>query len=227
MAKVFSNEDGNQSSSIRVTRDRLYSDLDLTFSARTTTDGDVFKKSDVAAVKQSIKNLLLTNFNEKPYRPRFGGNLGGLLFELQDEDTGREMYENIERAIELYEPRARILNTIISSNPDRNSVSVKLEFEVVNTPFTDTLKVNITTGTGAIPVVPVVTPPPVFDDILLAQEVKLDPADSDVFNRIQTEAGMLLKVEFGQDAPFGTILTVPDGDWIITQDNQLLLEQNP
>ena len=223
MAKVVSNEDGNQSSSIRVTRDRLYSDLDLTFSVRTTTDGDVFKKSDVAAVKQSIKNLLLTNFNEKPYRPEFGGNLGGLLFELADADTGREMYENIERAIERYEPRARILNTIISSNPDRNSVSVKLEFEVVNTRFSDTLKVNISPSSGVIPVVPVVTPDPVFTDILLAVTNEDQPEEQTF--RITTEDGFLIK-RVSTVVPDGSILTETDDDFLITQNGLTILTQS-
>jgi len=222
MAKVFSNEDGNQSSSIRVTRDRLYSDLDLTFSARTTTDGDVFKKSDVAAVKQSIKNLLLTNFNEKPYRPEFGGNLGGLLFELADADTGREMYENIERAIERYEPRARILNTIISSNPDRNSVSVKLEFEVVNTRFSDTLKVNISPSSGIIPVVPAPTPPPPEVTTLLAV-VNEGDSDEQTF-KLLTEDGFGI-IYVNTPTPDCSILT-NSGDYFTTQGGLNILVQS-
>ena len=103
------NEDGNLSISQRVTKERVYPDLDLTLAARTSTDGDIFRKTDLA-VKQALKTLLLTNRPEKPYRPSFGGNLGGLLFELADEDTGEEILQRVKNAIQRYEPRVAILN---------------------------------------------------------------------------------------------------------------------
>ena len=90
------NADGNLSNSNRVVKERLYSDIDLTFFARTSTDGDVFKKTDAASVKQALKSLLLTNKFEKPYKPAFGGNLNGLLFELADADTGSEIASRIK-----------------------------------------------------------------------------------------------------------------------------------
>ena len=66
--KAYSIEEGNlQSKSIITTRQRVYSDLDLTFAR--ATNNDVFKKNDAAAVKQSIKNILLTNTLEKPFLP--------------------------------------------------------------------------------------------------------------------------------------------------------------
>ena len=66
MSRVFSIEDGNlQSRSLVTSRNKLYSDIDLTFAKRPS--GDVYKKTDGAAVKQSIKNLMLTNLGEKPF----------------------------------------------------------------------------------------------------------------------------------------------------------------
>ena len=108
MSKIFSTEDNNLNQSIRVQRERKYSDLDLTFDARTTTDGDLYKKTDAAAVKQAVKNLLLTNRFEKPYRPDYGANLSSLLFELADENVGEEIIDLFKNAIQRYEPRAKI-----------------------------------------------------------------------------------------------------------------------
>ena len=80
VTKALSIEDGNlQTPSIVTTRNRKYSDLDLTFAARTT--GDIFKKTDAAAVKQSVKTILQTNFGEKPFQPNFGADLRSRLFE--------------------------------------------------------------------------------------------------------------------------------------------------
>lgn len=167
MAKVFSTEDGNLNGSVRVIKERQYSDLDLSFAARTVTDGDVYRKTDAAAVKQAIKTLLLTNRNEKPYRPQFGGNLGGLLFSLADEDTGAEIANRIKNAIARYEPRAEILSLRVSATPDYNSVSVKLEFRVVSTNVVDTLELKLTdTVKASLPISSVVTQSvddPIFD----------------------------------------------------------------
>ena len=74
-AKAFSIEDGNLSiKPITTSQIRTYKDIDLTFENKTS--GDIFKKTDAAAVKQSIKNILLTNKTERPFQPYFGANLG-------------------------------------------------------------------------------------------------------------------------------------------------------
>ena len=100
MAKIFSTEDGKLNTSVRLTGERLYTDFDLVFEKKTSTDGDIFKKTDASAVKQAIKTLLLTNRFEKPYRPQFGADLYSLLFGLADEETGEEISSAITEAIE-------------------------------------------------------------------------------------------------------------------------------
>ena len=63
MSRVFSQEDGNlQVQPVNTSRSVSYKDIDLTFAAKAS--GDVFKKNDAAAVKQSVKNVILTNFGE-------------------------------------------------------------------------------------------------------------------------------------------------------------------
>lgn len=136
-------EDGNLSSSGRVVKEKQYADLDQLFDARTTSDGDIFRKTDAAAVKQALKNLILTNRFEKPYRPSYGGNLSGLLFELADENTGQEVLSRIKNQIDRYEPRAKILDIKVTSRADYNSINVYLEFRVVSTGIIDVLKVTL------------------------------------------------------------------------------------
>ena len=67
MARAFSLEDKNLSTStITTSRNRLYRDIDLSLAIK--GNKDVYKKLDAAAVKQSVKNLVLTNHGEKPFR---------------------------------------------------------------------------------------------------------------------------------------------------------------
>ena len=142
MSKAFAVEDKNlNQASIIVSRSRLYRDIDLSFTVKPS--GEIYKKIDASAVKQSIKNLLLTNHFEKPFLPLYGGNLRDLLFELAHSSIGEEITSNITRAIESYEPRAKIVDIRVDNRADYNSIGVTVEFRIVNTEetviFTTTL----------------------------------------------------------------------------------------
>ena len=50
---------------------RQYKDLDLFFSRKNGTN-DIEKITDIEAVKRSVRNLVLTNFYEKPFHPEIG-----------------------------------------------------------------------------------------------------------------------------------------------------------
>ncbi len=133
MAKTFSIEDGNTSvSTIFGSRKRKYIDIDLTFTSKSVSK-DIFKKEDAAAVKQAVKNLCMTNLNEKPFLPDFGANIQGMLFELADADTEEEIEDQVIASINKYEPRAKVLNVLANSLPDINSIDVKITFQVINT----------------------------------------------------------------------------------------------
>ncbi len=151
--RVFANEDGNVSKkSIIVSRVREDKDIDATFSAKFVgldTDGnnlpgDIFKKTNAAAVKQSIRNLLLTNFTERPFMHRFGGNLTDMLFRLSTEIDDANLENDITSSIQTYEPRAQVLsiNSIISA--DNNEVRVTVRFLVISTLQQDTVEINLT-----------------------------------------------------------------------------------
>ena len=140
--RVLSTEDGNlQKSTLISSRAVDYLDIDLTFAKRPS--GDVYKKKDAAAVKQSIKNLLLTDFYEKPFQPFYGANLRAMLFELADEDTEDEVEENIRNAINKYEPRAEILTITVNVLPDQNDMRVSVYFKIINTQETVTFTTNL------------------------------------------------------------------------------------
>ena len=142
VTRAFAREDGILGAATLVTaRNRLYKDIDLSFEAKPS--GDVYKKVDAAAVKQAVKNLLLTNHGEKPFEPFYGANLQGLLFDLTDDETSVDIDIAIRQAIAKYEPRARVLTTYINLQPEYNSVAVTVEFQIVNTEETVILETTI------------------------------------------------------------------------------------
>jgi len=141
--RAFSIEDGNLGSkTILTSRTQLSKDIDLSFAKKGS--GDVFKKEDAAAVKQAVKNLLLTNFSEKPFLPRFGGNLNSLLFALNTDIDDEDLEEQIINAIEIYEPRARVTNVSSNLNDDDHQIQVTVTFRIVNTNETVTTNIDLT-----------------------------------------------------------------------------------
>lgn len=130
--RVLAKEDGDLSkASIITSRKTEYRDIDLAFKAK--PNGEIFVKKEAAAVKQAVKNLIQTDFFEKPFEPFYGGNIRALLFELADDDVEDEARENIIRAINAFEPRALVRSIDVSYREERNSITITIEFQVVNT----------------------------------------------------------------------------------------------
>ena len=141
--KAFSLEDGNLATKPIVTsQTKTYNDVDLSFKKKTT--GDIFKKTDAAAVKQSIKNILLTNRFEKPFSPYFGGDLGRFLFSLDTEFDEEDVRDRVISAVSNFEPRASIRKVNVEIAPDFNSVLVDVVFQIIATEEVDTLTVSLT-----------------------------------------------------------------------------------
>tara|TARA_A200000159_G_scaffold21439_1_gene18290 strand:- start:11817 stop:12266 length:450 start_codon:yes stop_codon:yes gene_type:complete len=141
--RAFAQEDTNlQTATVSTSRVRQYTDIDLAFKAKPSS-GEIYKKTNGASVKQAIKTLVLTDLLEKPFRPRFGGNIRAQLFELADRGRSSILRRGIIENIQVYEPRAKILDVIVNIQPDAHSLDVTIKFKVVNTEeeveFTTTL----------------------------------------------------------------------------------------
>mgnify|MGYP003671951886 FL=1 len=112
---------------------RQYNDLDLFFSKKSGSN-DVTQITDIEAVKRSIRNLVLTNFYEKPFHPEIGSGIRDMLFENMTPITAVVLARKVEDVIENFEPRARLISVRSLPNLDRNEYEVTIEFFVVNTP---------------------------------------------------------------------------------------------
>ena len=89
----------------RVAR-RWFTDIDINMANHPNTK-DVVLKYDINAVKRSVRNLLSTNFYERPFKPSLGANLRGMLFELDSTDNF-VIKEEISSLISNFEPRITV-----------------------------------------------------------------------------------------------------------------------
>ena len=109
-----------------------FTDIDLNFIANPAT-GDVSRKFDENAIKQSIKNLVMTNHYEKPFHPEIGSQVYSLMFEPVNPLMKSMLERSIINTITNFEPRAQLIDVEVTLNPDNNSVYCQIQFKIVNT----------------------------------------------------------------------------------------------
>ena len=118
--------------------------------------GDIYKKEDAAAVIQSVENILLTNYMEKPYDAYFDANIRAMLFETVENYTEDLVRTQIIRAVERHEPRAKVTNVEFWDSSQKipqgmtilreqihNTVVIKVEFNIDNYQESFVARVNM------------------------------------------------------------------------------------
>jgi phage baseplate assembly protein W len=120
---------------VKVTRTKDWADLDLDFIPHPTT-GDVVKKTGVDAIKRAVRNLILTNFYDRPFRSYIGSNAQKILFDNINPLTATFLKNAIRETIVNHEPRVELFNApndiIVNVNPDQNGYDVTISFIVLN-----------------------------------------------------------------------------------------------
>ena len=120
-----------QSKSNRNTR--RFRDIDLDFGRNVVTN-DVNIVEDIIAVKRAVKNLVQTNFYERPFQPELGCGIRELLFEPFTPMTKVFLQRKIEEVLINYEPRINLQNVTVDDDQDNNRLVVDIFFYVVGVP---------------------------------------------------------------------------------------------
>lgn len=120
-----------------------YSDIPF-FVSRNAFTGDLNKVTDINAIKQSLKNIVLTIKREKPFNFLFGGNPREFLFETLDPVVSLNCKNLIGSAINTFEPRVLIKDIIIYQVPKNpNKINVVIPFTIVQTQTNDLVSISI------------------------------------------------------------------------------------
>ena len=102
----------------------------LTFEKNVVTH-DILSLKNEAAIKESVKNIVLYNFYEKPFDPFFGGNILGLLFENSTPTMVLEVKNRIEQSIEIHEPRVTAVSVQVQFEEDRNEMNCEIQYLIL------------------------------------------------------------------------------------------------
>jgi phage baseplate assembly protein W len=101
---------------------------DVSFSFIHPATGNVLVSTDLDAIRNSIKNILLTPIGTRPFFPIFGTRVTSLLFELADPQTERILEDEIVNGITRWETRVTNVRAEVYDYNERNAYSVTVYF---------------------------------------------------------------------------------------------------
>lgn len=110
-----------------------YRDFSLDFATHPVT-GDLVMKSDLKAIIQSVKNLIMTSAGEILWAPNIGGGVGDLMFEPNDNMMRMQLYDRITTTIQRFEPRVELQTLDIQKFENGYGIYVNIQFYALNYP---------------------------------------------------------------------------------------------
>lgn len=119
-----------------------YSDLNLQMIPH-PQKRDIIPLKGELAVKNAVKNLLLTNFYERPFNSTLGANLRGLLFEPADSITKIALENGVKGVLENHEPRIDNINVIVNSQQNDTEYRITVVFSIKATDEVSDVEINL------------------------------------------------------------------------------------
>jgi phage baseplate assembly protein W len=111
----------------------IHSDFLTSFDKNPFT-GYLGRVTNEESVRQSLKNLFLTNQGERFYNTLKGSNIRDSLFELVDINDIEILKQQMRETAQVWEPRAILQDIEINENNtvDTNNLEIKVIFSVIN-----------------------------------------------------------------------------------------------
>ena len=88
-----------------------------------------------SAIRRSVRNIVQTIPTERFFNPILGSDVHKSLFDFVDFGTASTIQDQIEIAINNFEPRVDNLNVFVNPSPDENTFEVTVSFDIVGQEF--------------------------------------------------------------------------------------------
>jgi len=117
---------------------RSFQDLANSFAKNPVTR-DLIVLKNANAIKQAMKNLVLTSPGEKLFQSEVGSKVYQLLFEPLDAFTVDTLQDEITNTLRNFEPRVEVISVEITALDDYHELRVDVEYRIVGQPLTQTI----------------------------------------------------------------------------------------
>ena len=109
---------------------RGFKDLAVSMNANPSTK-DFGAVKNERAISQSVRNLLLTTFGERPFQPEIGSRVKGLLFEQWDVFAADAIRTEILNVMERLEPGIEVTEVKVDDASDNNAIEISMDYIIV------------------------------------------------------------------------------------------------
>lgn len=117
-------------------------DIDLSFKKHPLT-GDLASKTGSAAIRQSIINIVRTNYYDRGFNVDLGTNLDSSMFENITVITTRQIHDNISNSIRNFEPQVQLVDVEVIAEDNGNTVNVRIYYTELNKTSVETLAIDL------------------------------------------------------------------------------------
>lgn len=117
---------------------RFFKDISIAFAKNRFTD-DVAQVKNANAIKQSIKNLVLTRRGERLFNGDIGCGVLNLLFEPLDPFVIDTIRKEIINTINQYETRVQLMTVSAIPFYESSKVNITVDYKVVGLPVVESV----------------------------------------------------------------------------------------
>lgn len=117
-------------------------DIDFNLTAHPLT-GDLATKKDSSAIKQSLKNIVLTSFYERGFNVVFGTNLRQSLFDNITPLDIQTMKDLIAEGISNFEPDVELIEVHVQRGDDEHEIIATVIYTEFSNPNEQNVTVNL------------------------------------------------------------------------------------
>ena len=109
---------------------RAFKDISLSFTPHPVTKDLTILKNE-NAIKKSVRNLVQTIPTERFFNSAIGSEVRDSLFEFVDFGTASVIQNQIQIALENFEPRIDNVSVEVTPKPDTNEFEVTVFFTII------------------------------------------------------------------------------------------------
>lgn len=127
-----------------ITKKQIYSDIPFFITPNPFT-GDFNLVKDLGAIRQSLKNIILSNQGERPFDFLFGASLYTNLFENLTPELILSTQSKIATNVKRYDSRVEIREIrVLKSEEAEYTIDVYVFYEIPDLGIKDTLTIAVT-----------------------------------------------------------------------------------
>jgi phage baseplate assembly protein W len=120
-----------------------YTDLPF-FLSKNAFTGDLNTVKDLSAIRQALKNLVMSDNGERPFNYDFGCGFYKTIFENYTMELMMDIQQKVSSNIRMFEQRVIINNIRVVDAPKQNAINVYIDFGLPDVNIQDTISIALT-----------------------------------------------------------------------------------